>query len=285
MTVWLFDCDAERGKSLETSIRSLDFDAVHREHVWDIRELAAHPKPDFEDAKKLFWGLVSDDVVLIHANNDFQHYWRDFIEQRCNDVYVVMYSGGGLAKQKQTNPRHFAYPEVVGTNIDVPWHLKEFLEACARKDSGPFDILLGLDPNLNAAVTILEAFLPLDIELQLGSVSECREKAEALIKQRSELQQILVNMIQRSGERLAVTGEKFAEVSEQSCARCLEKLMSFAERVQEGGVSLDEVFGFQVDSQGKKVLDGEGKPILPLQEEGFHRTYEKLRDCLLGTDD
>lgn len=163
MNVCIFDCDTDRGSSIEEDIRSAGYEAVAREHVWDTAQVAAaDPKPDYTEVNGHFWSVEDDSVVFVHRNNQFQHYWRDFLAEKCgDDNWVVMYSGGGLSEEAQSsNPKRLAYPHPVGTDASPGWELGDFFEALVGDEgSKPFEALLGVDPILEAKLNLLHKLL------------------------------------------------------------------------------------------------------------------------------
>lgn len=160
MTVYIFDCTSDRRSNLASKIRNTGHDVVAKDHVWDTDQLPADPKPDPGDVEKHFWSIEDDSVVFVHRNNQRQHYWADFLDKKCGGSnWVIMYSGEGLSVQSHSS-KHFAYPDPVGTNASPGWQLDDFLESLVGDGiPKPFDVLLGVDPILEAKLNLLHKLL------------------------------------------------------------------------------------------------------------------------------
>jgi len=160
MKVYILDCTPDRRSNLEGKIDRIGHDVVAKEHVWDTSQLSADPKPDPGDVQEYFWSIEEDAVVFVHRNNQRQHFWADFLHKKCgDDNWVVMYSGQGLSAES-SNPRHFVYPDPVGTGASPEWKLGDFFEALASDEgSKPFEVLLGVDPILEAKLNLLHKLL------------------------------------------------------------------------------------------------------------------------------
>jgi hypothetical protein len=140
-----------------------------------------------------------------------------------------------------------------------------------------FNELAGFDPHREAAISLLEKFLPLDIELQLGDVLNCRKQANLLIEEGTK--NSIAELLNRIYEINAAQPIQNVQPEAKVALKLKERLMSVAEGVAtQEALSMDVFFGYQVDESGSVNRHDPSN----LREEGFHRTFEKLRDMLLG---
>jgi hypothetical protein len=171
-------------------------------------------------------------------------------------------------------------------------HFAKFVEFYLENGRFEADILLGSDPSYVASINLLNKFLPLDVELQLGSVEKCREAAHALTdeRQQREVAELFGLVTNRriefvDGELREPGGAVPAEGDALESLRRLMQLARACASVNGNGQGddakqLSEVFGYQFNGDGKRRLDSQSRPLL--SEKGFHRTYEGLRNKLLA---
>lgn len=171
-------------------------------------------------------------------------------------------------------------------------HLAKVVEFYLENGRFEADILLGSDPSYVACINLLNKFLPLDVELQLGSVEKCREAAHALAEegQQREVAELFGLITNRrvefvNGELPESGGAGAAAGDALESLRRLMQLVRACAGVNgnDGGgdaKQLYEVFGYQFNGEGRRRLDSQSRPVLA--ETGFHRTYERLRNKLLA---
>lgn len=101
------------------------------------------------------------DVNFIHANDNVNPGWLDFLKAKCKGRITVCYSGGGLRGLNESDPKHYAFSGRISSLNDVKegWDLRAFLEAIVKSKRTPFDFLNRVDPILEAKLLLLYELL------------------------------------------------------------------------------------------------------------------------------
>jgi hypothetical protein len=151
----------------------IDNDATRREGFCDHLHQVATDLPggltveDFE----FVWGsgprkdsdsfVPPGDVVFIHANDIGSPGWATYLRKRCQDSFVVCYSGDGVGGLGWSNNRHFAYQaSIIDTHdVESKWKVSAFLNAIADGQPNPFNKLTGHDASLEIKLRLLHSCL------------------------------------------------------------------------------------------------------------------------------
>lgn len=165
-----------------------------------------------------------------------------------------------------------------------------FLQSYVEKIDQTIEALLPSDNEytnrFDVAIELLQMFLPLDIELQLengdGYVERCRETAAKLGQQEAMMKNMIDKITEQENNLRKLSYQSksntFSTTAYTRASDHLRKLLPLARKAQTAGrEELLEIFGFRFENGTKKVKDG--KP--DLNENGFHKLYEGLRDNLL----
>jgi hypothetical protein len=115
-------------------------------------------------------------VLLIHHNSNQNPFWNKFVSMFCqhDNRWCVSFSGGESAES--VHQHHHVFAGRVNDNGEANWNLVGFLDATKAGDENPFNILICVDPNLEAKLELLHQCLAPDGTGDTNKVHELRQK-------------------------------------------------------------------------------------------------------------
>jgi hypothetical protein len=298
----VIDKRRERAESLRNQLIKIGYSCVHYFAIggYDTKDIPVIW--DNAAVTKCRRIVENTQVVFLHIHNEFAvQFGRDV----CENLWVVYYSGGSISEKeipyleerREQYRRHCIFSQPIGDDVtQVSWNLKGFLEAVAVDNENSCSILHGYNPRLEAGINLLEMFLPIDIELQTRDLVQLGNSIREFETKLSEIPGIInkimglhvtvvdseVKVEDRYADRM---GGKEVEslnllngiLNHVKCIRKLTLALGDGDISEEdrGEINeeLDRIFGLKLQ-EGKSILEQESGT-------GFHRIYEKLRDCLL----
>jgi hypothetical protein len=162
MKAWIFDSNRNsRGERLRKQLVTLRLAAEFHSQVWDENK---HPTvPDWSSCSNDFQ-IGKDDIIFIHAQDVQQIYWRLFVRRWQGIPWVIIYSGGGIEKQRiagefEHSPRICIFQPAVPDDARAPWRIEAFIDCIRTKNAGCCEKLIGFDPQLEARLRLLHLCL------------------------------------------------------------------------------------------------------------------------------
>jgi len=233
----------------------------------------------------------TSDIVIAH-DTDVRSHFRDLPVKLANRnstsrtllvLHTMDWDEGGTGKPDKQIEDNRALKIVRCGSDKVQRNIVKFLKAheSTASDEWQIDVLLGFDSKRDASIKLLEMFLPLDIELQLGDQDRCREEAELLIK-KEDAEGSVTTLLQRIYTMNIAQIPQSSNSNSEISVRLKDRLISLARTVvTEKAPPLEVLFGYQVDGNGSVNKHDASK----LRDEGFHKTFESLRNSLLNGQD
>lgn len=227
MRALIFDCDNNRGTKLERGIFNYTIDSIHQPHVWDIAKTEGGKfPPDLSDVKPHFWEVEPDDIVFIHHNDNLQYYWGEFVEEKCNENFILFYSGGGITDEEIINVDNFffiqpAFRELNDSQLDFP----SFFRAVKTGARNPFGALTKKKNNHEEKLSVLHHCLTPE-GAKLVRQEKMLEKIELHSEINFETQMISVSWKETAGDKK----EKKSMTIEQAVGTLSETKDCFSEK-------------------------------------------------------
>lgn len=127
---------------------------------------------------------ANENIVFIHASDDKQRGWREFVTASSPAKWVVMYGGEGVTGSllRADDPRIDLSQSVRWLTVESPvgetpersdWHPREFIDAIGAGETDPSklaSILTGFDPVLEAKLDFLYECLDACLDSGRGQV-------------------------------------------------------------------------------------------------------------------
>jgi hypothetical protein len=258
-------------KGLEASFRN-DIDIIRcpqKRHGYFLATENGEPFP-----------LSGYDIIFIHESDQDYNRASDYLELAGKEgLPYVCYSDGAVSviapnlKKLQIQKMPLS---LLKANIRTFF---EKLKNTEKPSLDSFYSLVGLDLRLEAAIELLEIFLPLDIELQLHQVDKCRDIGGKLLNRRQDVIHLLNSIYTDFQITLEVLESTNSE--EESGYGLLCRLWDYCNRLQNAQTKeeLKEIF---LGKAVKAEYMHNDLDDLTMYDNGFHRTYEKLRDNLFA---
>lgn len=217
------------------------------------------------------------DLIFVHESDKSYNVTDNYIDL-AGDKSIVCYSGGAVSVEV---PKLNKF-QIKSLPISLlKKNAAKFFDTLANESALSLELfygLAGIDPKREASFNLLQMFLPLDIELQLGDLDKCRKQAELLIKKEDD-ERAATTLLHQIYATNSIQLPQGTDSNSEVSVKLKDRLMLLAKMVAtDKAPSLEIVFGYQLDENGN-INKQEGSK---LREEGFHKTFESLRDSLLN---
>jgi len=224
------------------------------------------------------YGLLGYDVVFIHER-DKEFPWGNYVDLLRKDLrrpFVCYSNGYYTAKYEGLNQMRAEELPLIVMKSNISRFFSQIAKGGLTERA--FFALAGLDSRREAAIALLERFLPLDLALQMLETDRCIEYAEDVAISKAEVTTLMAVAIDEGGS--SEFPEENARVRRRRAQELLERLWAHSDRVRRanGVEDLLNVFGW-APAEGLSARRAETRERLA--PDGFHCTYEKLRDSLL----